>query len=285
MSITYKIDWMTFTKNKWEIETAGIDNRASALAWANIAMQEIGLWIPELKSRGGGRFYPWVWEDVLTGAQISVPIDPSVQGIMIVFSGSTLSDPRWAHRILSTALDHGWKTTRFDVAIDLMEESYTAKTAHDEWLWNDEKKNVTTQWIQGKTGNSFYLGSRQSNRYARVYDKGRQQNTPHQWTRFEVEYKGGLAMVAGEKFASSPLNVLGDISDYYKAGLPILSALVAGLSSEPGTKFKLPMRVQGDRERWFNTQVAQALRTWADEDYDNARAWLTGMMLILDGGN
>lgn len=282
--ITWKVDWLTLTKNKWDVETDEIDNSASALAWASIAAQEVGLWLTEYRRAVGSRFYPWAFECALSGIKVHVPRDPGVQGIMIVFSGKVLSGNVNPMNIIATALDHGWKVTRVDVAVDFVEEGFSVEDIHSEYLLNSSKDDRTIGWIKSRNGDTFTIGSRQSERFARVYDKGKEQKVGHSWVRVEVEYKGRASMVCGETLVSNSGSVLGDIAAFFARSNPMVSSAIGGLAKEHITKLKLPMRVSGDRERWFYGQVSSALSKWAESDYDRAREWLTAMLWRLDQG-
>lgn len=284
MPVTWKVDWLTFSKNRWEVETAEIDNSASALAWASIAAQEVGLWITEFRRTRGTPFYPWAFECMLSGIKVFVPKDVGVQGVMIQFSGRVLSGNVNAANIISAAVDHNWHVTRIDVAVDFMEVGLTVEDVHDEFLRNSRKENRTIGWIESRSGNTFTIGSRQSERYARIYDKGKEQKLDHEWTRVELEYKGRAAQVAAECVCSRNGGALHDMAAFFEKNNPTLAAAISGLTSEPGSKFKLPGRPPSDRALWFSTQVSSALRAWASDDYDEARAWLTSQLLVLDEG-
>lgn len=284
MAVSWKIDWLTFTKNKWDVEVSVIDNRASALAWASIAAQEVGLWMTEFKGVGGQRFYPWVFECQLSRIRVSVPADPGVQGIMIVFPGKVLAQRAGTMNIIATALDHGWRCTRIDIAIDFMEDGLTVDDVHREFLSNAHKNSRTTGWIEGRGGNTFYLGSRQSNRFARVYDKGKEQGLAHEWTRIEVEYKGGVAQSVAERVQANSGQVLADVSSFFAKCNPLVSSRIDRLAGVPASAIELPPKPLSDRENWFRGQVTQALRNWAGEDYDSARSWLSSMLWQLDNG-
>lgn len=284
MPVTWKIDWLTFSKNRWEVETAEIDNSASALAWASIAAQEIGLWITEYRRTRGTPFYPWAFECMLSGIKVFVPKDVGVQGIMIQFSGKVLSGKINPANIIHAALDHKWHVTRIDVAVDFMEAGLTVEDVHEEFLLNSRRENRTIGWIESRSGNTFTIGSRQSERYARIYDKGKEQKLDHVWTRVELEYKGRAALLASECISRGDAGALHDMAAFFQESNPKLASAIAGLTTEPGTKFKLPGRPPSDRALWFSTQVAAALRAWASEDYDNARAWLTDQLWTLDEG-
>lgn len=284
MPITYKIDWLTLTKNRWDVETHPIDNTASALAWANIACNEVGVWLPELKKRQGKRFYPWSWECMLSGALVSVPVDVGVQGIMIAFPGKTLGKNEGTVNLLSHAYDHGWHATRIDIAYDFIECWPTVDEVHEEFLRNEGKNSRTTQWIKSKGGNTFYLGSRHSNRMARVYDKGKEQRLAHQWTRVEVEYKGGLAGIVGQKMQNATAEVHADIASFFRNTNPGLSNTLDGHFGSGGAAIRLPPRPQSKREIWFDGQVTSALMAWASDDYDEAKAWVSQMLWRLENG-
>lgn len=86
----------------------------------------------------------------------------------------------------------GWYVTRMDAALDVFDASLfpllvdaAKKAAKD----RDMVTNVAGDWIGCSRGRTFYLGSRSSRCFYRVYEKGRKERTDHNWLRVEVEYK------------------------------------------------------------------------------------------------
>jgi hypothetical protein len=285
MSLGIRIDWLTLSKNKWEADgSEAVDNRASALAWAYLAIEEVGLLDPMLSSVPAARFYTWAWVDDLTGVRVDVPQDVGVQGVKVTFSGATLDRDGFALAVLRTAVDHGYACTRVDVAIDLMEEGIQVDDIMADFETADLPKNMRTGWVKSPQGNTFTIGSRLSERYLRIYDKGKQQKIPHQWTRIECEYKGGLARLVAGELCKSPVGALPDMLYSLRFVRSELRAKLEKLGDMRPERIKSVARVQSSREIWFYGQVASAFRSWADEDYNTAKQWATTMLMILDKG-
>lgn len=101
------------------------------------------------------------------------------------------------------------KWTRLDLAVDLIEEvSVPVLRALALHSMNDGaiRKRKWSEIVNSEGGNTFYIGSRSSDLFGRLYDKGAQQGT-HDigiWTRVEFELKGDIgqnvADVAGTAF-------------------------------------------------------------------------------------
>lgn len=94
------------------------------------------------------------------------------------------------------------KVTRVDVRVDtwlkqakpgLVSHSYRVPGAAE----FDANRMAYALIKNNKGGQTLYCGSRQSLQFGRLYDKGAQQDLePGKWFRYEVEFKGELAMKA-----------------------------------------------------------------------------------------
>lgn len=103
----------------------------------------------------------------------------------------------------------GARVLRLDVAFDDYEGLLSIDRIERMWLKDD---NIITRWKSGVSykkyerggcsgGYTFYMGSRESESFARVYDKRLQEmsrgaesdNLPVSWVRFELEFKGDRA--------------------------------------------------------------------------------------------
>jgi len=109
---------------------------------------------------------------------------------------------------LARFLGNPWNITRVDVAIDYPADLAGVIISHDTLLKSSR--------ITGADGRleTMYLGSRQSGRFIRVYDKAREQKIDGTWWRVEAEHRCG---------GQDPLPV--DLFDGLRVGL-----LPAGLT-------------------------------------------------------
>jgi Replication initiation factor len=86
----------------------------------------------------------------------------------------------------------GWYVTRMDSALDVFDSSLfpVLVDAAKRWaLDHDMVTNVAGDWIGCARGRTFYLGSRASRCFHRIYEKGRKERTDPNWIRCELEYK------------------------------------------------------------------------------------------------
>lgn len=128
--------------------------------------------------------------------------------VLIEFTGLNLSDWRndghtddeliqWVH-------DENGKPTRVDFALDILGQMARAKDFSVYWNTPMLETPVRTmrhiEGMQGedRTGDTVYIGSRQSERMMRVYDKGLQTLTNLDWVRCELEFKGMRAIQMAE---------------------------------------------------------------------------------------
>src|SRR5258708_22529468 len=142
-----------------------------------------------------------------TGAILMTGADER-QGQFLVLSGDTLGVLRASglpdREIIAHVLSAGGKPARVDVAIDLFASSITPAdmaTAYDQKrLKTPARRGIRTYGINDPY-DTFYLGSGQSERFFRAYDKGAQLGIKdgEAWLRLELECNGlrarGLAHV------------------------------------------------------------------------------------------
>lgn len=158
------------------------------------------------------------------------------------------------------------RLTRIDIACDIECDILPVEFAEK----RDTEKFKSYGHVVSASGETYYVGSRTSDRYARVY----RYNEPHERARFlRVEHvvKAKQAKLAGWM--------------YVDRGLP---ALVAALGetfkwrhdlwqpTETGEKLKAwrPERHQGKTMFWLNSQVAPALIKLARAGDINIDAWI-----------
>jgi len=119
-----------------------------------------------------------------------------------------------------------------------------------------------TLWENTLGGSTLYVGSRQSQQYGRLYDKGNESGTDDNniWWRAEVEYKKPLADEVGKALyatgsADRYQKIVQTVSDWYEArGIPLP---IAPSGVDP-LLFSVIKRVSTTEKKltWLRTQVS-----------------------------
>ena len=104
------------------------------------------------------------------------------------------------------------KCTRIDVAFDHnFFKPVTCFKAYKKGCYRTQARRGKRLWVDGEDGNTFYVGSRQSGRFLRVYDK-------RGFTRTEMEFKERYAEHLGEMF--------GDLDSLFLDALGFLRSFI-----------------------------------------------------------
>lgn len=125
--------------------------------------------------------------------------------VMVVLDGQALKSLR-SRNIDGEFLNewivrHGGRVSRVDFAADIFDcEGSPIDIFH---AWETDQLMTTSQSVSmivsgrhAKGGATTYIGSRHSERFIRVYDKGKEQKTDLDWIRVEIELKGARAQQA-----------------------------------------------------------------------------------------
>jgi hypothetical protein len=112
-----------------------------------------------------------------------------------------------------TKWEHDWHATRVDIAFDNV--PFTPQMCRQAWEEGRTRGRMhknSWKWQQNAQGATFSMGSRQSGRYIRIYDR----RGP---TRLEIEYKDKWAKAVAEHLATTNKtywlwNCIGMIRDY-----------------------------------------------------------------------
>ncbi|MGL4234382.1 MAG: replication initiation factor domain-containing protein [Casimicrobium sp.] len=102
--------------------------------------------------------------------------------------------------IIDLVTREGYHLTRVDVALDVVGCPHSLLSLGSNEIYTDSSNNVGRPLrkthikdVSGG-GETIYIGSRQSDRMMRCYDKGAEQKQePGEWLRFEIEFKGARA--------------------------------------------------------------------------------------------
>lgn len=113
----------------------------------------------------------------------------------MMVASSDMAAELWPRIVMS-----GVKVTRVDMAVDVLLDKPLPGLIH---RWYNVLSRVDNKWgtsaiLNSSMGQTLYSGSRQSDLYGRVYDKGAQSgdSVPGSWYRYEIELKAKRARQA-----------------------------------------------------------------------------------------
>jgi hypothetical protein len=192
-------------------------------------------------------------------------------GVHVVLPGSALTYfGFW--RALMFAMQDGISITRLDIAVDV-QQYWFIKNFHDAFMAGEAETDARKgMLILGGGGATFYVGSRTSEKYLRIYDKAAESGLDLPLTRVELECKGEFAR---------------GVAKYIKAnGMGNIRAIICGFCDFPNDKvwpaamtsptlfegIPRPER-QSNTRGWLLETVAPALAKYAAANPDFWRAW------------
>ena len=180
--------------------------------------------------------------------------------------GVTAAADGWNKRLYDT-LSADWfvrpKITRLDIAMDFFNNEYTPERARrdrNKGLFNSANKRIPKGKCQGtewedksgtdKSGKTYEIGTRNSARFIRVYNKAAEQGVDGFWVRFEIEF-GRTAII--------PLDALAHPTAYFCGAVPVCSKFVKYQAKEVQTKqVKLACTIERQL-KIFKRQAGRAL--------------------------
>lgn len=250
MGFSVALDWLSFTLKGKSDENKSILSKIAPLGERKPTTPRFGYELGFTYTSG-----------VVT---YSAPNRPEM-GIHVIVSGSSLrvleQSGLSCRALLVMCLDAKAKVTRLDLAKDAYNESIQLETIAK--LAVDGKRTGSaqsvSQIISSGGGQTVYVGSRTSDRFARMYNKGAEQKTDDDWFRMEIECKGDVAKTLARVLAAPDCDwnaTIGGImakmldvnEDSYQRWLE--GASIEGLP-------KIEKRT--DRETWILTQVVNAV--------------------------
>ena len=210
------IDWLEFT--------------VFDMDYVFVVQNVLGLSLSDFKDSGrGASGYPVkmeaVWGDVrvLCGAR-----NPEVMGIHVTIPGAgcrALFSRVLPSVLIENILSYNCKVTRIDLALDNIGDIYFYPYEIKQFVFDKRTKSrwhtfelVQSGSIQSAelTGDAFYLGSRTSDLFCRVYDKTMERiakddvDVPEHWVRWELVCKDDRAQVVCEQLLNTGF-AIGDI--------------------------------------------------------------------------
>lgn len=276
--VSSRIDWVTASRSLTHLSTEP-DYKTAAIVSANMLRQLLPGSV-ELASDKPSRGYRLGFIEKNTGVRVSLINYSDPRGMLITASGKALSSLDYPSMFLLDLLNEHFKVTRLDLAVDVY---YGGVTAGDiaTMLENKLKGKVMKRkrgFFLSQSGGTFYLGSRSSNRYLRIYDKGRKEKTLLDWLRLEIELKGELAHRHAEIYKEMPTQFVYEIINM--VGLPesvTMQTLEQYVHDVSYQEIK-PTPVKHDREAWLHNQVLPAFRRLLKENEGAALRFLDALL-------
>lgn len=139
-------------------------------------------------------------------ARIQWNVNRPEMGVHIQYSGKCLNvyhiNGTAKQRVNRFHIARGDKCTRLDLALDVHNSNLNVRSLYAQLKRGTADTRFKT-WniIDGPTGTTLYLGSRQSEQFIRIYDKGMEQQTGENWKRIEMELKGDRAKMFAQEIA------------------------------------------------------------------------------------
>lgn len=226
------------------------------------------------------------------GSQLLWNSNDNRMGHHVIFAGSALRNLFELHGIHSLALlrsciDAGLRISRLDLAKDLTEQEVDGKAIYQR-LATGTGGGTTQKFSRienAQGGQTIYMGSRQSERFVRLYDKAQETgDTSKQWWRLEIETKADTARIMASALATD--------TDPAAIFDTTITKMVGGWTGNPLEQFYsrgvvpwgLPKIIkQTDREKWITEQVIKAVAEhYIDHPKSEAVAALRRVLETID---
>ena len=174
--------------------------------------------------------------------------------------------------LLHNVIEFGAKVTRLDLAKDAVNQKVNLGS-----IWWAIKNGRTTgrarDWerIQGEDGGcTINIGSRQSDKFVRVYDKGVESKTGADWKRMEIELKHDTAKTIARVLAANPQEASAVFNELITSMIDMsCKAWRVFFSLEAAIGLPKIEKVT-DRDEWIRHQLIHALADHATKCPDSA---------------
>lgn len=208
------------------------------------------------------------------------------QKVMFTFTGVDLDGWRKLERVpslIAWAISQRATFTRVDFAIDILDagakvETIAALVKRGRAHTNAKTHSIITGQTEGKRGATLYVGSRQSDKFLRVYNKAAEQGIAGDWIRVELECKGDYARAIAPHLLSDGVEFgIGQIRQF--CDFPGVDWWQFALDDGGWTDVKVD-RTPGDRRKWQDTVLFGMTLDALDENADFAAR----LVIYLDKG-
>lgn len=257
------IDWLSYTIH-WNQEALQRFRKAFNLERIATALtNDQGPWLVQ----AGRQHYPFVVSSASSPALCVMATEPDhSMGVHVSWGGSALGivNPR---AVLRNALAMGANVTRIDIAIDT---SKWLRLKHMKTLLDqNEAETRARDWnlIEGRKGSTLYVGSRTSEKFLRIYDKGVEQEIDTLWYRIELECKGDYARGVALHIDSVGYDYFGDIIKGF-CDWPTVEEWVAATTSPTLLEGIAKPEKRRDTFSWLMKSVVPPVAKLLIDDHD-----------------
>lgn len=279
LKVSVKIDWLTITGKATLADIVGGHLSAVTAEW--FAKDKLSYLLQDfqaLEAKTGNKLYPWVFEDQVTGVTISISDDLPLQGWKVEMTGGARIPDDKRQQMLQRAVDAKMRLTRIDVAFDLMNSGIEIEQVYNLYKLTPHRgRKLFTDFKDGITGETFYIGSRHSAYCVRLYNKGKEQRLADDWKRFEIELKEYAAQHWAEIIAYDPAQI--EVECRRMLDLPgsavdvLLASQADGVERERAkTPYTAPQT-----EIWWRDTVMPSFRKLVHSDRELAQRLLEGL--------
>ncbi|MCC7017838.1 MAG: replication initiation factor domain-containing protein [Rhodospirillales bacterium] len=209
------------------------------------------------------------------GAIVMRNINRSDMGVHIGYSGKTLNTYRdngvSSLDVLRWHMQRGASASRIDLAFDVRGTPLSPQTLYEHLINGRATTTAKTyNLIAGNDGGcTCYIGSRQSEAFVRIYDKGVESGEGGQWIRCDLELKASKARFAAFTMASEP------DESAYKWAQGWLQGYVAfpdktwqAFITQEAVPLARANKPEPDTRQWLIGQVAPAMARYIDRTGD-----------------
>lgn len=252
----YSIDWISFTiKSNFESALATLSALQKGLSLTEAS--------PGLGYKKAHKY----------GLAIIMYDGTEAMGTHVVLSGKAVKQFNLSYSIEPLIMhlkEYNYTIARLDLAMDIYSnymdiienainnKDYSTKSRRIKII---KELEANTNVVKGRT---FYIGSRTSNKMLRIYDKGLEQGTDLDWTRFELELKAELAKDVFIKLLDENIRQL------------INSLLLSTIRFTQGSSTNITRRRTAD---WYvnlldKQEVKYKFEVNKHDDLDSKIAWL-----------
>lgn len=279
------IDWTTYS-GKYPAKSVPdslLTAHSAMLTAHQILETDLGLFGVNFDKPSSAPFYRYCFTDEKNTIKVSLS-DTMMQGYKVelfgsFFQGQTISDIDLLERLKSKHIS----ITRFDFALDLYNSGVLVADVFDDIRPSRDVLNQRqVAIINGVTGDTVSVGSRSSQFYLRLYDKGGEQNTDLDWLRIELEIKHEASrdmVLVHELIQRSACAKMLDMLDGHSSLITeTLFQIAKGSEKMTGKK----RAVKSNTELWFEKTVSPSLlKLWKKDKnaFERVRVELIDLLM------
>lgn len=196
-------------------------------------------------------------------------------GVHVSYSGRTLNtytqngvNPLV---LLRWHIDRGASISRIDLAFDIRDTRMNVQTLYEHLINGRAKTTAKTyNLIVGNDGGcTCYVGSRQSEAFLRIYDKGIESGEGGDWVRVELELKASKARFAAFTMANEPDNRAYQWAQSWLSGyVTFPDTTWQALMQADAIPLARANKPEPDTRQWLISQVAPAMAKYIQRTGD-----------------